>query len=65
MSRIQKLSRPRAGFVLFLLVLAATVAIAAAPAGAQTLNVKIRSDRGDGAVYQPGDAMRQYLSGGV
>lgn len=57
MSRIQKLSRPAAGFVLFLLTLAATVASTAVPAGAQTLNVKIRSDRGDGAVYQPGDAI--------
>lgn len=57
MSRIQKLNRQGAGLALFLLVLATCVATTAVTAGAQTLNVKIRSDRGDGAVYQPGDAI--------
>lgn len=57
MSRIQMLNRRGAGLALFLLMLATCVATTAVTASAQTLNVKIRSDRGDGAVYQPGDAI--------
>src|SRR5262245_34719504 len=55
MSRIQGLnSRPARR--LFPLLLAGAIGLAAAaPASAQRLAVRLWSDRGDGAVYEPGD----------
>ena len=59
MFSIQKLCRPAARFALPLLALAIviTMTATATAATAQSLNVKLRSNRGDGAVYQPGDAI--------
>ncbi len=54
MSRTQAHHRGAAGFALPLLV-AVTTALIAAPASAQSLGVKVWSDRGDGGVYNSGD----------
>ena len=55
MSRNPALHRQAARLVFPLLLFAVVTAVAVSAAGAQSLSLKLWSDRGDGAVYKPGD----------